>query len=855
MNLISKYLRCSKISNFWQDKIKAFLHDPPDKALILFHKSHEAKRDEILKNLHLNYDNRLDTADHLASAMQRLHIPENYRMNNARNCIEHICFKGTNFPVFKHTLSGKERRFEEIKSFINEHNYKQALEKYCFNPEDIKDFLEDGSWKKTYLKIWRYLPEKYNLGYFLPADTRVPDHSIWDHLDITTAISASLGKDKGLGLFAVKIPAVQEFISQSRKLSDLWASSHIFSTIIFEGMKTIIDKFGPDSIIYPHLRGNSFVDDYFDFGENTKDKLKVADFPNTFLCIIPFEECEDCAKECENKVKEKWREISERVRKIIMDDMSIEINQNLWNDQIEKMMSISTIWYQFFNWDKYNEIKDELPEDLQEFQEKWLNFLERPEREAGYGHFYYLTYDILGTILVQASRFWDAWEEKPQTNKKCLMCGRRNAILEKDEKNKDKIYKYWDGNSWEVAENVNRDFANILKKRERLCAICLTKRLYGKVFRDIFNSVPPKFESVVDIAAKDFIKQASLNPSLKEMIKEDVELVYKHEWKSTDKEDLRTKYEKCKPELKNLWKTNGKPNKYYAILCIDGDLIGKLLSGEKIPQFGEFLHPVFKNRIMKWEKGENLINLKRILSPSYHIAISRAMKNFSIYKVPEIVEEEYNGFLVYSGGDDVLALFSANKVVEAANELQDIFRKDFYKVKINGEKKEVMGFGESSSMSAGIVFAHYNYPLYDVIEKVREAEKKAKNDYGRNAFCLIFIKSSGEILKAGGKWEFIKGFKPILDMLINKKVSHRFIYDFMQILKVLSGEPLKADIKRLLKRRKTDKASDEEINKMYGNIIYLIDKYEIISQSNENLSLENIGIILKILYDGYRGEK
>ena len=160
-------------SKFWQDKIKAFLHDPPDKALILGSGiSHEHKRDEILDKINLVYDKRLDTADHIASAMQRLSLSEDLGKF-------HIYFVDPIKPIFKHTLSGAIESLKEIKDFIETYGYKKALETYGFTPENVEEF-RDKDWKKTYFLLWRFLPEIYNpsLSYFLPADTRIPDHSI-----------------------------------------------------------------------------------------------------------------------------------------------------------------------------------------------------------------------------------------------------------------------------------------------------------------------------------------------------------------------------------------------------------------------------------------------------------------------------------------------------------------------------------------------------------------------------------------------------------------------------------------------------------------------------------------------------
>lgn len=903
---------------FWQNKIKAFFHDPPDKALILFHKPHEERRDNILDKLGLKYDKSIDPADRISSAMQRVDIPSEYRMDKGV-CSNHICFKGTFKPVFKHTLSGELENFGEIIDFIGTHGYEKALDEYGFNPEAVEEFLDENNWKKTYFLLWRFLPEKYQLGYFLPADTRVPDHGIWDHLEVTAAISSCLGS--GLALLATKLPAVQEFISHSRKLADLWAASHVYSTIIFAGIKAIIEEYGPDVVIYPQLRGNPMMDltefngngkftllDYVD-REKVKECLKVSNFPNTFLCLIPFSKAEKVSKKVERAIEQKWEDMAHKAQKLL-EENGVEIDEALWDAQIKNAIEVTSVWLEFLNFDRFNNLKNDLPGDLREYQEKWLDFTEdskshgdlRVERhglrwykvyegdaeklrvdvseknefvkfcnemfdiekakilESLYGslqqdpsHFYSITFEILGIILAQKSRFWKAWEEQPISGRKCLMCGRRAALVEKSLDGR--IYRYWKGEEkgWkEKPIEELKETKYLLKEGERLCAVCLTKRLYGfrakSIFEEIFDRgfKPPEQESVVEIAARDFIEKAETDKEVKMILDSDMELVYKHEWE--EKEFAKSLSPEVRKKFEELWKMHGEPNKHYAILMMDGDRIGKMLSGETLPEFGEFLHPKFKKAIEEWkengkEKGGKLIKMKRILTPSHHIAISRAMKNFSLYVVPKIVEK-YKGFLIYAGGDDILALFSTDKVLDAAREIQEFFKKDLYE--IDGKK---MGFGNKASMSAGIVFVHYKWPLYDAIERVREAERKAKSKYGRNAFCITFIKRSGEILTAGGKWDFITHLTHVVKSILARRISHQFIHDLMDSCDFLSGDMLKAEVRRLLKRRK-EKASDDEVREIQGRILCLIEKYDA-----QSLPSKELVKALKILYDAYRGEE
>jgi len=276
---------------------------------------------------------------------------------------------------------------------------------------------------------------------------------------------------------------------------------------------------------------------------------------------------------------------------------------------------------------------------------------------------------------------------------------------------------------------------------------------------------------------------------------------------------------------------------------MDGDRIGKLLSGSLLLPLKNFVHPILKEEIEeKYPCYRNLLEKPRLLTPSHHIAISRAMNVFSLQIVPKIVEK-YDGRLVYAGGDDILALFLAKDAIKAAWELQDMFKKGF----ING----AMLLGKNVSMSAGIVFAHYKWPLFDVLEKARDAEKKAKSKYGRNALCLVLVKRSGEVVAAGIKWDFVHDLMNIVENILDGKISRKFIYDFMEVVELLESneEMLKAEVERLLRRR-VENATKEEINAIEGKILCLIDK-----ASSNGIEIKEVPKAIKIIYDALRGEE
>jgi CRISPR-associated protein Cmr2 len=177
------------------------------------------------------------------------------------------------------------------------------------------------------------------------------------------------------------------------------------------------------------------------------------------------------------------------------------------------------------------------------------------------------------------------------------------------------------------------------------------------------------------------------------------------------------------------------PSKYYAILQMDGDNMGKWLRGEFNIKIGEAIHKNVRHALVNSSKDDDkekigkILDSKHPISPSIHQAFSRRLSIFALEYVRKIVEEDNYGKLVYAGGDDILAFLPVEDVLNCAYELQKTF-------------KEVLS--KKATMSAGILIVHHKYPLYLALKKVSEAEKKAKNFYGKSAFCVTFMTHGGE---------------------------------------------------------------------------------------------------------------
>jgi CRISPR-associated protein Cmr2 len=151
-----------------------------------------------------------------------------------------------------------------------------------------------------------------------------------------------------------------------------------------------------------------------------------------------------------------------------------------------------------------------------------------------------------------------------------------------------------------------------------------------------------------------------------------------------------------------------RPLPYYALLRADGDRMGKAIN--------------------------------RIETPEKHRELSQKLAAFA-NEAREIVEAE-EGWLIYSGGDDVLAFVPLHTALSCAKRLADAFA------------NKLQGFtdaeGHAPTLSAGVAISHHLDPLSDALELARGAEREAKKS--RNALAVTVSKRSGVDRTVSGVW-------------------------------------------------------------------------------------------------------
>ena len=315
------------MKSLWTKKLAAWLHDPAEKALILLRdkEGHEWGTVKRLRDeLGIDYSDMLKPADWYASAADRPQFP--LEKDGSRYAAwTQVDF--ANEAVLKHPLTGGEYKLGKLDDIQPSH-LKKVSEDH-FRKLIIRN--EDGSpdFQRTLLNSWRFGPdspasELNHLWQNLPADTRIPDHSIWAHLDIVSAFAGAMAADKDgtPALLSVSFGPVQGFIAEARSTSDLWAGSHLLARIAWEGMKLVCKKLGPDAVLFPNLRGVPLVDvwlydqlktdikardrfENMDWFKQTTDAnpLFAAVLPNRFVALVPADQAKAIAEEIERRTR------------------------------------------------------------------------------------------------------------------------------------------------------------------------------------------------------------------------------------------------------------------------------------------------------------------------------------------------------------------------------------------------------------------------------------------------------------------------------------------------------------------------------------------------------------------------
>lgn len=635
-----------------------------------------------------------------------------------------------------------------------------------------------------FLTLWRRLPETLRASGSLPegawdlmpADPRFPSLSTWHHASVASAL-AGAGESPALLLFTLGSP--QSFVTTSRRTQDYWMGSFLISYLMWGGMKALADRCGPDAFLYPNLHGQPLVDRWLrsegvrGVEPPQQEALQIANFPNVFTALVPKEEAEEIAEEVEQAIRKVWdtigRDVKQEVERSARKALGLELagTDVVWSEdwcrQLSDFPDRLGVFWAVCPWGEPGEVlqhafpeEEESHSSVPDHVRALLEWVETQGGEPNEGMGYALLSDLASGAL--ASR--KALRDFPQVKEpgwKCSLCGKRRALRPEWDTAKKRcghrreevlLRLFWEDLGKIEGENVEGEdiegengdngyqkLAGRIRTGDRLCAVCLTKRLaLDAHFSDELDFDHLLFPSTATVATApfkaallealdedsdladaierytratyDFLDEAgAFYPSaavpkleaLKEGVaREEAETLLRldGEWLyegAFDPDRLRREYEIDVGDQDKLDKLRldaleslralleksqglGSPSRYYAILSMDGDKMGDRIQGKNAPFYEWMLHPDALDDLSVPTETAKGNRLKRPIGPGTHLALSGALKDFALRLARFAVEKAHRGKLIFAGGDDAIALVPVADLLSTMQLLRTFFQ-------------------------------------------------------------------------------------------------------------------------------------------------------------------------------------
>ncbi|AFY51318.1 CRISPR-associated protein Cas10/Cmr2, subtype III-B (plasmid) [Nostoc sp. PCC 7524] len=407
---------------YWRAKIWGLLHDPMLKAL---HNNSGRGRNSFFEQLQVMQPwieagripgssqsflcQHLLIADYLTSASDRSAIGSTTTFVN---------YAPSTNPEqglqITHLLSAKKQNFKVnfheqlISSKRADFLFGKEEELLKIIPAELQDPIIQENLpkiKQLYWWLWRCLPQATcelfgdSSLMLMPAETRIPDASIWSHVSMTAALAGGFAgydltleevkkwpsnKDISHPYLAVfSFTPVQELIKSSRKMRDFWAGSWLLHYLSAKVCWVLANQYGPDTLLYPSLYQQPLIDHwllqkYPEFekfiGKVSPESLLTAGFPNIIVLVLPEGRVQAAMQTAQQALLEEWLKIGDLVLKELQNKRhwmkDLDPNHTTWKGWLKSQ-------WQFY-WTalpigKGKEFKTAaIPEDLDELIQPWL---------------------------------------------------------------------------------------------------------------------------------------------------------------------------------------------------------------------------------------------------------------------------------------------------------------------------------------------------------------------------------------------------------------------------------------------------------------------------------------------------
>jgi CRISPR-associated protein Cmr2 len=493
----------------------------------------------------------------------------------------------------------------------------------------------------------------------------------------------------------------------------------------------------------------------------------ASGIPNRLVILTEANQCAAIAAELKNAIEAERDKLSGLVQAYIQ-STGANFNIDDWNEQMRE-------WLEFY----------------------WVGVL-WDGQDSTYGPQF-----RLANLGIDSRKTVRDYPTSTQRGERCTLCGVRSALSVDD--------AFW-------AKIRQRAGGRSVPQRERLCAVCATKRFSARVLKN--EGLGEGFPSISSIASASF-RQAVLqywDEGTGEIVKEflgyadklylpaahiiptpffeadlkgtdevikqrffdlegaylypdsyEAQAIQEDTGAAPDKDDIkhaRQLLENLSEVLNHLGASATFPHPYYAVLQVDGDHLGALLDS--------------------------------ITSPAEHQKVSEAISRTAA-TMKDLVEKASPGRLIYSGGDDMLAFLPVDCALKVSREVRFAYEQNL----------AAEGFPNQTA-SAGLVIAHHKTPLQSALADVNAALAAAKDEFDRNTLVLNITKRSGVPWRMSLHWGQqtapapLKALIELQDLIASGKLSGKFAYELQESSSAFEQDNgyslFKPEFYRLIKR-------------------------------------------------------
>lgn len=502
--------------------------------------------------------------------------------------------------------------------------------------------------------------------------------------------------------FHFTLGPVQGFVSQARRTRDFWAGSFILSWLSAVAIQAVKQQKGEVAFPKPDEAYMAWL-----IGEGKGKQPIQGSIPNRFKGMVAtVDPATFVPEQVIEAVQAAWKALADKVWDKDLAKVASPAQQAIWDRQIGRFWDMS--WVITAN-EKDGSVLDK--------RKNWRTFT--PPDEPG----------------VKCSMM-DGWQE---------LSGETSP-------NRKEMNVFWNA----VRNNGKTGIQSDLAENEALCAIAFVKRRFSRYFANVdFTmpqgwrlkgwSVPSGVPSVAYMAAVPWLKIAlgDANP-------DDLMAFHDAAAELTDRE-----YGEWETNIRCL-QDSSRADDFKRLRSLDGNVFFKsqLENKNAFPN-----QPLAQKALEALNRVSKSADLDPV-SPFYAILLmdgdslgshmSDLAKQEKIAEglgkftqgVPDIVDG-WNGFLIYAGGDDVLAILPMEDAIPCAAELRSHYMKCF---------KDYPDI--PTTLSGAIEFAHIKMPLTKVLKDAHSLlDDVAKDGRGRDALAIRVWKPGGSKIEWAQPWE------------------------------------------------------------------------------------------------------